>query len=229
MAREAHRGREGAVPLRADRRRPLEPDLPGDGRRRRALRSAPATAGCGARDRARHGTRAPDHRRDRREDGGAGSTRIGDVRRRLGERRPLLRDEVRRGPRDHRFRVRFAAVHGREAARDRRVPDFGARAPAPRRSGCDRPRRARPKGSVPPTPVEALANAVGEVEDTRTSRDGGGARGADRADARAEVHGNRARRLPARELHHGRERAHRGGARLGASARSATCSPISDT
>ena len=89
--------RRAALHLRAHRRRALQPDLPGDRRRRARLRPAPAPGQPRPRHRPRHGPRAHGDQRpaaDRR----ARAPDARPVHRHRGQRRPLLRDVLRRGP-----------------------------------------------------------------------------------------------------------------------------------
>ena len=83
--------------LRAHRRGPVQPDLPGDRRRRARLRPAPSAGQPRAAHGPRHGPRAHGHQRPaahRR----AGAPHPRPVHRPRRQRRPVLRDVVRRRP-----------------------------------------------------------------------------------------------------------------------------------
>ena len=95
VVRRQRQGRQATAGLRADLRRPIEPDLRRRRRRRPPVGPAPAAARQAARLGARHGPGAP---RDRRAPGHPGAGPAGDrvLRGRVGERRTLLRDGLRR-------------------------------------------------------------------------------------------------------------------------------------
>ena len=161
---ERRRGRAPAR-FRADLGRALEPHVRGRRRRGAPLGAAPATAGQAPRLRPRHGPRAhrdlgaPGHARPR-----AAGRRL--LRGRVGERRPVLRDGIRRRPdpalpaRGHRELFR------RPAQGDRRARGRHPRGHPRRGSRRGRPRRAREEAGLRGPPATPLARAVGEVEDT---------------------------------------------------------------
>ncbi len=192
VVRRPHRRRDAAAPVPADRRRTLESHLQAHGRSREALRASPPATGRRAGHRPRHGPRASNHL-GHRQDGGSRPTRSGALRGRGGQRRTLLRDGLRGGP-----RTSGRSLHGEALSRGGAIPDRplrhpGARRSTPGRSGPDRSRGSRTQGGLPGPPAEALANPVGEVQDPRARGHGGSPRGPPGPDARADRRHGRAR------------------------------------
>ena len=99
--------------------------------------------------------------------------------------------------------------HGRVARRR-------ARRAAPHRSRRRRPRRPRTKGGLHRTAAQTVVDAVRELDHAGPSRREGSAPSFGRGGARARAGGDRAWRLPARQLHLCARGSPRGGARLGA-------------
>ena len=166
-SRGTSRGR-AAAHLRADRRRPLEPDLRGHRRRRPrwALRRPPLASGSA---RPRHGPRAQGRLRARRRPRCRCRRSSASARTRR-QRRPLLRDGVRRGADPARpGRRRGLPRRGRPAG-DRRARRRHAGRDPRGRPGRRRARRPRPQGGLRRPPAAPLAGSVGEVEDARAAR-----------------------------------------------------------
>ena len=162
-------GRRAAALLRADLRRPLEPDLRRHRRRRPPLGAAPAAARQAARLGPRHVARAQG-RLGARPDRGPGRPDRRLLRGRERQRSAVLRDGVRRGA--------DPALQGRRRDLSRGVRPPGDRRAGGRHAGRDprgrprrgRPRRPRPQGGLRRPPAPSLAGAVGEVEDARAAR-----------------------------------------------------------
>ena len=206
-----------AAALRADRRRPLQPHLPGHRRRRPALGAAPAAA---------------------RQDGSARPTTWPASTASLAALGPtevpvpplvgLCEDEAVTGAPFYVMEfVEGPILRGLAEAEDA-FPDGGRpprdRAARRRHAGRDprrrprrgRARRPRPQGGLRRPPAAPLAGAVGEVEDARAGGRRPGPRPPRRPHPRAGAGDDRPRRLPPRQHdpHPGR-RGRRGG-RLGA-------------
>ena len=134
-----HRGRgRAAVHLRTHRRRSLEPHLPGHRRRRPVVRPPPSSGQPRAPDRPRHEARVHRHQRPR-PDRRSRPHHLRAVHRRVGQRRAVLRDVVRRGPHRARRARRGQAERGQPGP-GRRLPH---RHPGPAARGGRRRRRAR--------------------------------------------------------------------------------------
>ena len=105
-----------------------------------------------------------------RADAGTGARGAGRVRRRVGDRRALLRDGRGRGRRDHRLDAR-AARHSRAARPGRRRADRLARRAALGRLERGRSRGLRQADRVPGAPAAAVHRAVGAQPHARASRE----------------------------------------------------------
>ena len=94
---------------------------------------------------------------------------LGPVHRRVGQRRTVLRDGLRRrrGARQHRAR---AAVAGRASPSGRRAPHRCARRPARGRCRRRRPGRLRQAHRLHRATGQAVVDAVGELQDARAAR-----------------------------------------------------------
>ena len=225
LVRRQRRRRRAAAGLRADLRRPVEPDLRRRRRRRAPLGAAPAAAGQAAGLRARHGPRAPG---DRRAPGhpGPGATGGGPLRGRVGERDPS---------------TSWASSRARSCARSATVDAFRARPSATRSASAwstrwsrstSRPRRGRPRrageeGGLRRPPAPPLARPVGEVEDARAAAGRRRPRPARRPHPRAGPGDHRPRRLPPGQHDPRARRARSRPSSTGSCARSATRSPTS--
>ncbi len=184
------------------------------GRRRLRLRAPPPAARPRARQRPRHGSRAPDHRR------AAGQRGAGTAVARL-LRRPAVNGVpfyVMGFVEGHVVRDRALA----EAALD--ASGSGQREPLDRRHDGRDPRRGprrrravrpRPSRGLHRPPAQAVVRPVGPAEDTRPPAGRGGPRRPRRPDPRAGTGDDRPRRLPPRQLDRVRRRRRRRRARLG--------------
>ena len=149
-----------------------------DGRRRPAVRAAPAAARSRARHRARHGPRAPHHRR-RRHDGGARAAGARAVHRRGRQRRAVLRDGLRRRRRARQRREgrRCSPVELRRAASEHLI-DVLADLHAVDIDAVGLGDFAQARG-LHRAAGEAVDDAVGELQDPRAAGDRRGRRRAD--------------------------------------------------
>ena len=177
-------GAVGPFTFDADRRRPLQPDLPRHRRRRAPLRAAPPAARPRAGQRPRHGPRAPHHRRPAGRTAVPVAPALGLLRRRRGQRRAVLRDGLRRRPRRPRPRRRPSACS---------TPDGPAQR-QPSRSSTRWP---------PSTPSTSTPSGSADLGRTRAtspaSSSGGTASGTQSEDPRAAAR----RRGPRRARRHG--------------------------
>ncbi len=170
-ARDQH-----AADLHLDRRRPLQPHLPGRGRRGAGLGPAPAAAAPRTADGARHVPRAPADARARPgRDPRPGHDR--PVHRRSGQRAPLLRDGIRRGPHLAQRTRGGGRLRRGDTARRRRPHGRHPGRSARRRSRRDRTRRPRSARGLHRAAAQALARAVrADAGRGRRPRRTGGAR-----------------------------------------------------
>ena len=159
-------GVELPAALRADRRRPLEPHLSRHRRRRREVGAAAAAARQAARLGPRHGARVQG-RLGAGRDRGAGGAGGRALRGRERQRRPLLRDGVRRGA---------------DPARPRRGGDLPRRG---RPAGDRRARRRHPgRRSTPSIPTRS-ASATSAARRTTSPASCTAGRGSGRSRRRA--------------------------------------------
>ena len=183
----------------------------------RALGASPPAAGQAPRLGPRHGPRAPD-RLGAAGHGGAGPPVVGHLRGRSGQRGPVLRHGVRRGP-DPALAGRGRALSRPRRARraiGERVVDTLVEIHG-RRSRRGRPRRAGQARRTTSPASCAAGRASGKSQHTR--RAGAGRRGprpTRGTDPRAGTGDARPRRLSARQHDPRRLRRGRGGRRLGA-------------
>ena len=161
--------RRAAAHLRADRRRPLEPDLPRHRRRRRQLGAAAAAARQAPRLRPRHGPRAPGRLRARRRPRSRCAPVVGLCEDESVNGAPFYVMEFVEGPilRGLAEAEAFPEEGDRRAIGER-VADTLAADPR-RRPRRRRPRRPRPQGGLRRPPAAPLAGSVGEVEDARAA------------------------------------------------------------
>ena len=169
LVRRARPGGRAAALLRADRRRPLEPDLRGHRRRRAALGAAPPAARQAPRLRPRHGPRAPGHL------GARGHRRAGRPGRRplRGRERSTARPSTSWSSSRGRSCAALAEAEAfpdeADRQRDRRARRRHPGRDPRRRPRRGRPRRPRPQGGLRRPPAAPLAGPVGEVEDARAA------------------------------------------------------------
>ncbi|CAA9336852.1 MAG: acyl-CoA dehydrogenase, putative phosphotransferase, partial [uncultured Frankineae bacterium] len=190
----------------------LQPDLRAH-RRHVALGPAPPAARPRARDRPRHGSRAPAARRPG-TDGPAGAPAAA-AGRSGGHRRAVLRHGVRRRAGPARAPAARAARRGGRHGAGRRA-GRRARPPAPPRPRAGRSRRPRTSRGLPRAAAAALVTSARGLAQPRPARAGPARRPARPGPAGQLGRRDRARRLPPRQRRRRPgARARRGRPRLG--------------